>query len=796
MNTTSKVVLATVAGSVVAAADAQLVPRCFFWAAPSQASWTSPTVHGVTPFTPIVRHQLATDSTPLDAAGTGEEPLWSDADWDLWVHGSYQFATTSQIAKFFDEKGWITPETMCLLVQNALSKNDPQYDHVATDMFKSGSNELKIRPKTGGCPATPSSSHIYQRVPYLRRAIVGLDTEPFGWFVDFFTWYDAATGVMAPHVPPPPVSRIFMDSEANEFPNMYSSVHELDLFMLQNDCRWDSLSVPGWTTGTGATPATMADLWADYRNGAGSWPLGFGGSSQFPLVDGVTINASAPSGFRFGPYAQQATRIGAWYGQVAQQALAQRFSDVCFDPAKSFWPSVKTLNYDYFTIKPGVVKNGFFQEVDSNGVPPYQQSTPAFSRIQERGSWDTLSGDGWLRQVLAGSAPTNLTSIPRERWNLQTNTKRAGDYSSPKLYAVGGNTAIQGAGAHYTRYLQRNPYRYTTEYPLETRWEASLRNHREVLEAIIESEGSVASPEPWLTIVPWVTAATNNVGVACSATAAEGSCYTLTSDDSNRQLALLKSKNIVEMIVWSDTANIYAPFTANYKQVYEPVMLTCQNTGGNSTLLTTTDTVGRVTDTNPRWGSSGQANHTFDTLTSTHSYPVSGVNEWNTTATASVKVLPRTNYLPAFETDETLRFIVEVEFELTNASGTLADKPTFIGQLRIPGAGIWLVGDAVGSTAFEKAKFVCTEATRESDSTGRRGWIRRTIDVCLPSYQIDEWLTADGTMTCSLVLRAQQPSSFATSGTSLTTKIDLLQVIRAPRSCTGAYQPSDLPPQE
>lgn len=801
MSQTQRVVLAAIAGSIVGTADAQLVPRCYFWAAPAQASWTSPSVHGVTPFTPIIRCQLTANTTPTTAVGSNEA-VWTDADWNSSGYNSYQYASVSKISRFFVQKGWVNNQTSCLLLQNALSGN-PTWANQATRLFKPGSDELKIQPKTGRCPVAPSSSYLYQRLPYMEGALTELSTEPLGWFQDFYFAYSVVSTTYGA----PALSRIHMDSEENEFPSMYSSVDENDLFKLQGDCRWANLAVPGWTTGSSATPATMANLWDDYRLGNWPWiqtPSGFG-SSALPLVDGVTINAASPSGFRFGPYTQQATRIGAWYKQIAQQALAQRFEDVCFAPARDYWPTVKTSNYDYYTVRPGVVKNGFFQEASSGGTPPYLQNfiagaaaptnpqAPTFARLQERGVWDMLSGDGWLRQNLAGSAPTSTSSKPRERWNLDSNVKRTGDFSSPKLYAIGASASLSN-NSHFTRYLQRDPYR--AGYPIETRWQASLRNHRETLESIIESEGSASSPEPWATVVPWVTAATNNVGVMCASGSSGDDCYIMTSDDSNRQLALLKSKSIGEMIVWSDNAGIYTPFTTNYKQVYEPVMLTCENTGGNSTLLTTADKVTRVTDTNPRWDSSGQANYTFNTQTSTPTYPVSGINEWNTTTTASVKVLPRTNYSPAFDTTETLRFIVEAEFEMTNASGTLASEPVFIGQLRIPGAGIWLVGDDIGSTAFEKAKFLCTQATRETDSTSRRGWIRRTIDVCLPSSQIEEWLTADGTMTCSLVLRAQQPSSIATAGTSLTTKVDLLQVVRAPRGCTSAYQPSDLPPQE
>lgn len=797
--------LASLAGARVAFAQAT-VPTCYFWAAPPTYSWQSPVVRGESPFVPIVRKLLYNNMAPATALGNATDALPTQSQWDtnIWPLGNSNIVNSgaATIARFYKSRGWINDNTTCLLLQNAVTTGT--FHHPSTKLFRTADNSQYV-----ACGTPPSTStHVYAYQPFMTGALGTTTADPLGWMTAFYGGYDALqTSVPTPL---PDVARLHMDSEGNGFPSGYSATDQNDLFKLQSDCRWNSVTIPGFASGK-----TLAALWDDYRTGAWPWvqtPTGFNTSTfNVPLVANQSMDPT-PQGFRFGPYQVNATRVCLWYSGITQQAIAQRFEDVCFAPARSIWPQVKGSNYEFSTFTPGMVQNGFFQEVSSVGTAPYFQNyidgassptfpqTPTFARLQERGGWEYTGGDTWQRRIFFGNNPTNVTSKPRERWGLQTNTKRAGDFSSPVLYAVG-VACSPTENRHFSRFLQRNPYR--TGYPIESRWEASLRYHREMLESVIESEGGTLLPNgqrqqaPWTTLAPWITAATHNAAVLCGLTGKD--CYTVSYDDSNRQLGLLKSKNIKEMLVWSADNSIYSPFATTYRQVFEPYLLSVSNNPYYAeTLLTTTDAVARISDTNPRWDSAGtRSTHTYDAEDTSYCHPSWGVERLTSLTEFDTQLIPNPgNNSPAMPTGETIRVTIEAELEL-RSTGALPDKPMFYGQLTV--YNYWVPGDNQGSTPFELSRFFVTDATRESTIENgvniRRGWIRRTIDLPLTSATsptINSMLQTDGSFECQLFLRAEHGTAtgFTCGGSvvpTLKTKIDLFQVTRAPQT-TGTYE--------
>src|SRR5690606_27667792 len=106
------------------------------------------------------------------------------------------------------------------------------------------------------------------------------------------------------------------------------------------------------------------------------------------------------------------------------------------------------------------------------------------------------------------------------------------------------------------------PNYYLPNWPTESIWDASLRNHRHWLESIL---GSGVDPSEIAVWVPLIGTSTH-----------KETGYFISAEDARRQFAMLRAKNIGEVMVWWDrnapALATWAEYHKAIRQVYSPVL--------------------------------------------------------------------------------------------------------------------------------------------------------------------------------------------------------------------------------
>ena len=604
-----------------------------------------------------------------------------------------------------------------------------------------------------------------------------------------------------------------------------------------NDNRWSKVPVPGFNG------KTLKQLWQG--DPTANPPIEgvnqFFNHRPYPLTAGINYSPNLPVA-DLRPLAYLAANSGnaesnhaafIWYAQICQTALAAAHTTTAVNSMKTAFPNLKGGNYEMLTVTPGTQDFGWYQPNPGAGTSPVN-----FTRIGERGYKD------------AGNHGDNITSLsqgPDYDWLNYHELERVGDFSSPPLYAVGKNfrnCTTCPVNIDWLNYCQNDAY--LPGYPLDDRWSASLRWHRWTLESMISSEGERNGGHPWMTVAPWIAPPGVNAAIFGDDIGPNGTnsnAYVVTSDDVNRQLGLLRSKAVPELLVFNPRRRLpgdeclidlsasdgYAEFTKVYKQVYDPYLINFQirdlgvetgdtpNCQGSSGTACPDARIERVSDTNPRFDSFGSPyetkQHTFS-LSMTRSLTPVGTGQTSggdlpTCVEVTAKVASSRAAIPA---DEMLRLTLELDAELTVPLPLSATTQNPISYVRIqwhewaPGPNgtetstlRWIdVGDGAvvnpsgPPTNFPYSYDIGFHAPIQTLTmpSGHAKWVssmRRTFNLVLPKNCAANLVKADGTIKFRIWVKAENRNasneisgSYFPPGASLNVKHDLVQVTRAP----------------
>jgi hypothetical protein len=564
--------------------------------------------------------------------------------------------------------------------------------------------------------------------------------------------------------------------------------------------RWENVPVPGFGT------QTMKNLWDQVSGSFNSreHPLmPTGPSINYNPIIPTSFATSQPNGTS--AFANHATFI--WYAQICQTALAAAHTTTAVNTMKNAFPSLKGGNYEMMTMTPGVQDFGWYQPIPGSGTSPAN-----FARVGERGYKD--SGDHGFRN-------TPLTQGPGYDWLNYHQLERVGDFSSPPLYAVGrNNSATLPPG--WLQYRQNNPY--LPGYPLDDRWTASMRWHRWTLESIISSEGERAVEQPWNTIAPWIVPPGMNAAIFSDKfgpNESDTNFYYATDDDINRQLALLRSKAIPELLIFNPRPDPdrYADFEKLYRQVYDPQITlfqirdngveagTTPNCGGSNPPPNCPDArIERVVDTNPRFTGTAApftaVPHTFDLSITripddTVCPPPTGCPSGQT----KTKDLPTRVQMKAqlgssasaVPLNERLRLNLELDAILTvPPTVTMASvNPVILVKFEVfPDSGpaffLEFTPEPINGVAWGPNDLPLHAPTEDLSPTQRRWTMRRTFDIEMPRDCPKKILRSDGSIEMYITVRALARNANNGElwdgfpvGSSLEVRHDLVQPIRA-----------------
>lgn len=272
----------------------------------------------------------------------------------------------------------------------------------------------------------------------------------------------------------------------------------------------------------------------------------------------------------------------------------------------------RTSDYEDIFLRPGVIDIGWhlqdpIAQSNNDGV-----TNPQWSRNTLRGSPNLVNWGYDMTYLTPDSTDPNWN----KRWIMPDTNDTAGNrtsaptddaMSSPVLYAVGQYditsgplpTSVDGGNRGWWKWFQgKNPYMPT--YPLESRWQASLRYHRALLESTISSLGEANGGSPWMNVNPWIPMPGGEAWIWANSLPANLSfCVTLSRDESLRQLSLLRSKRISELMAFNparpvqnvpcptqaDSVDGYYPaFEKVYRQTFEPRLVTVYNDANGASL--------------------------------------------------------------------------------------------------------------------------------------------------------------------------------------------------------------------
>lgn len=836
--------LGLVSGSVLscasqALAQATLQPQAFFWEPPRTFGPIHPK------FAPMIRVVLREPDTTGSEAAAYPGPPMTAAELNAGIDStsaSRDFngpantpLSALALINTFHPQGWLGVGKTSVFVQNAktvynydssllgsdtfpspLATDARSWEKVDVDVDNIGGSDF---PFSAG---TPETEDARRRQPWM---IAGRSSATAFW--DQFAAALLAAqqaGTFAPparahlDIEPLPLSSDFLDlrlTSAFDIEDaylLYALPHEdsghkplwtgsawtmspTASTFSTNENRWNNLPVPGFGL------KTLRALWQGTPNQPGV-NIYFG-NRLYPLVAGVNYNASGPNGpdamFPDGPTpgGNDNRAVYMWYAGICQKALSHAHTSSVIDVMKSKWSGIKGGNYEQMTISPGQYDFGWHQPVPASGTAPSN-----FARVGQRGYKDS-GQHGYNLQT--------LSSGPEYQWLNYNESERIGDFSSPVLYAVG-STNVSTAPGYWGSYLQNDPY--LPGYPLDDRWPASMRWHRWTLESIIASEGERGNSSPWLTVAPWIPTPGNNGTIQSAAP------YTMTADDTNRQLALLRSKAIPELLVFNPRPGPdgYADFEKLYRQVYDPYITlfqirdqgteagTTPNCGGtNPPSNCPAARIERVVDTNPRFTGTAApftaVPHTFDLSITRISDETVCPTTGCPTGQTKTKDLPTRVQMKAqlgssasaVPLNERLRLNLELDAILTvPPTATMASvNPVILVKFEVipesaPAFFLEFTPEPINGVSWGASDLPLHAPTEDLSPTQRRWTMRRTFDIEMPRDCPKKILRSDGSIEMYITVRALARNAANRElgdgfpvGSSLEVRHDLVQPIRA-----------------
>lgn len=262
-----------------------------------------------------------------------------------------------------------------------------------------------------------------------------------------------------------------------------------------------------------------------------------------------------------------------WYMRLCQAARDYAMFDAAYVPIRQHWPAPLTppLVSNYGDANTDGQRDSFGWYTTGGYTLDPASFNPTAANECIRGHINTRPhGDRYLPEHLDANGDY------RSLWLVRPGVTSA-DFSAPYLYT------------YYSEHSSGNLNYYLPPGPLgtppESLWDASLRNHRHWIESILNSAGGApAAITPWVAMVGTTTEKTHQDPPPP---------YAITAEDCRRQLAMLRAKDIRELLLWWDSSTGQAQDWDHYQrivdQVYTPSLdsyarLIGQYLGGGSDL--------------------------------------------------------------------------------------------------------------------------------------------------------------------------------------------------------------------
>lgn len=347
----------------------------------------------------------------------------------------------------------------------------------------------------------------------------------------------------------PPPFRFIFDCEVDMALTAGDRVNAIRLMEgVANDYRWDHADVPGYPAGT-----KMKDLYNLARTTynatqPGSWPYATFYQAMFVNRDGF-IDADG------------ARKYFLWYHEVCRTAVDAAIKEVAYDVVKNRWHDVKCSNFADVTVDGKPDTFGWYPRAVHPPAPQPPSNIRAFpsSFNDERFGLRGVRGQDLLgiQNFTADLKEPNTPGAPYDSIWLVERRASTADFSAPDLYPYSGYSPGM-----------TNPY-LPAGYNTESVYDTSIRNQREHVEAILNSEPVVSPSEAAQRIAPWLVFP--QVRYWESVNALYPQPFDITDDYFQRQLAMLRAKDVREInLWWADPLLTYSRTYALYKQVYKP----------------------------------------------------------------------------------------------------------------------------------------------------------------------------------------------------------------------------------
>jgi hypothetical protein len=372
--------------------------------------------------------------------------------------------------------------------------------------------------------------------------------------------------------------RFHFDYEGNLFGKSWNKEIIRQMIACERDSRWATAEVPGFNG------QTMLQLWHAAQDEYG-WKNPDG---SYRLLESVLLPGQDAHVAGNNPYAQ-------WWLNITGKALNAAFKRCVQDVIKASWPNAEVLvsNYDYANADMAVDAFGYRKVTN-----PAAQSLSQFQQISQR--IDTTAFRRGFYSLDARGAYPRYSAVSTTGGTPLMFQMSGGvnvlDFDAPVLYYPDGQSPANNMVSH----LQGRMYepRNTNNSPVtETISQAAERTHRHNLESIINTTTrAVHGVTPWIEFpgVHWIDTSGTLNGI----------------DQTRRQLALFRSKDIREVVLWANKVGAGARGTPSAwnavkradEQVYSPWIKSVELVRGvnagtwseqalNTTLRTTIPTV-------------------------------------------------------------------------------------------------------------------------------------------------------------------------------------------------------------
>ena len=314
--------------------------------------------------------------------------------------------------------------------------------------------------------------------------------------------------------------RFHFDFEGNLFGESWNSAIVRQMIACERDYRWDSAEVPGFDG------QTMEQLWHAAQN-----EYGWTNQGMYVTLESVLF----PS---FDAHVEANNPYATWWLKITGQALNAAFKRCVQDPIKASWPNAEVLVSNYGHTNADMAVDTFgYRKVTDPGAQTLSQYQQTLNRIDSnvffRGVYSQDDRGAYPRYVALSS-----TGGPPLMFQMGGGQNLL-DFDAPVLYYPNGSGPAGKIAQYQLQDRLYEPRDSNDDPVLETVAQSVERTHRHNLESIINTPTRAENGvTPWIEFpgVHWIDTSATLSGI----------------EQTRRQLALFRSKDIREVILWSN----------------------------------------------------------------------------------------------------------------------------------------------------------------------------------------------------------------------------------------------------